>query len=346
MENKTVLSCIQPTGSMHLGNYFGATQNWVKLQEDFKCRFGVVNYHAQTLKYVPKELNQNTLEMAIELLAIGVKPENLFIQSLIPEHTDLGWILANFTSFYDLLTQAQFQEKAGIKPDVEVDEEGNHVLRYNPKAKSFTSQGLFHYPVLQAADILIYNAELVPVGKDQVHHLELARGIARRFNRNCGVELFKEPKPLLTETPKIQSLLDPTAKMSKSHGEKHIIGLFDSEETIAKKVKAAVTDGQISEDTGLPMGVENLLTLLKASGNMPTFDEFFALAKTEQLRYVDLKQELSTTLNQMIAPFREEKGRLMGRKAEVKEILKGNSAKIRREAKKMLKEAKKLAGLF
>ena len=223
---KRVLSCIQPTGEMHIGNYFGAIKNWVDIQEEYDCVYGIVDLHAMTMPYVAKTLKDNTTRMAAELLACGIDPNKaiLFTQSLVPQHTELTWIFNCVASYGELSRMTQFKDKSdqlesGVKGD-------------------FVSAGLFTYPVLQAADILIYKAELVPVGKDQEQHLELSRNIAVRFNRMFG-KYFPEPKPLFTEIPKLMSLADPTKKMSKSLGEKHFIGLFEQEESIRKKVRSS-----------------------------------------------------------------------------------------------------------
>ncbi len=211
---KTVLSAIQPTGYMHLGNYFGAVSNWVKLQESYKCFYGVVDYHAMTMPFDIKKLRNNTWELITNLMACGVKSENLFIQSMVPEHTELAWILQCYASYGQAMRMTQFKDKSTDRDTGKDD---------------FVSVGLFTYPVLQAADILIYRADYVPIGKDQEQHLELTRDIAQRFNHLVGKEYFVMPEPLYTETPKIRSTADPSKKMSKSAGEKHYINLFADE---------------------------------------------------------------------------------------------------------------------
>ena len=258
MQKKRVLSCIQPTGEMHLGNYFGAIKNWVDIQDKYECIYGVVDLHAMTMPYKPEELYENTTRMVVDLLACGIDPEKsvLFIQSLVPQHTELTWIFNCVCSYGELSRMTQFKDKS------ELLEEG---------AKGhFISAGLFTYPVLQAADILIYKAELVPVGKDQEQHLELSRNIAVRFNNQFG-SIFPEPQPLFTDVPKLMSLAEPTKKMSKSLGDKHVLGLFEAEDSIRKKIRSAVTDlGEESKE--MSPGVQNLFTLLKASGNEVTHD--------------------------------------------------------------------------
>ncbi len=211
MENKkkNVLSAIQPTGDLHLGNYFGAVKNWVAIQEEYNAVYGVVNYHTMTMPYKSAQLQEATWKMIFMVMACGVKVENLFIQSLIPEHAELAWIFGCNCSYGELSRMTQFKDKG-------------EQLKEGDK-EAFVSAGLFYYPVLQAADILIYHADLVPVGKDQEQHLELSRNIAARFNRQFNKEYFVHPEPLYTETPKVLSLADPTRKMSKSLGEKRLL---------------------------------------------------------------------------------------------------------------------------
>ena len=212
MDNrKNVLSCIQPTGDMHFGNYFGAVKNWVNLQSDYNCFYGVVDYHAMTMPYKPKNLRNNTWELIFNLMAAGIKTEHLFIQSLIPEHAELCWIFNCFTSYGMLTRMTQFKDKSKQSEQ-------------SAGGDGFISAGLLDYPVLQAADILIYRADYVPVGKDQEQHLELTRNIAQRFNNQVGKEYFVLPETLFTEVPKVMSPADPTRKMSKSAGEKHYLG--------------------------------------------------------------------------------------------------------------------------
>lgn len=182
---KRILSAIQPTGDMHFGNYFGAVQNWVQLQEDYDCVYGVVDYHAMSMPYNPKKLRENTWSILFNLMAVGVEVDNLFIQSLVPEHAELSWIFNCFCSYGQLSRMTQFKDKSQQTKDKASD--------------AFISAGLFDYPVLQAADILIYRADYVPVGKDQEQHLELTRNIAERFNRQVGKDYFVLPETLFTQ---------------------------------------------------------------------------------------------------------------------------------------------------
>lgn len=218
---ETVFSGIQPSGELHLGNYLGAVRNWVALQDEYRCFFCIVNYHAMTQDYDPALLPRRTLEMATDLIACGIDPEHsvLFVQSSVPEHTELCWILNTVTPFGDLGRMTQFKDKAEKQAD-------------NINA------GLFNYPILQTADIIIYKARLVPVGVDQVQHIELAREIVRRFNARWG-DYFPEPQALLSSTPKILGL-DGQAKMSKSIG--NTIALGEDDDSIRKKLATAATD--------------------------------------------------------------------------------------------------------
>ncbi|MCB0969809.1 MAG: tryptophan--tRNA ligase, partial [Ilumatobacter sp.] len=181
--------------------------NWVRLQDEYNCFFGVVDYHSMTMPYKADQLRTNTWKMVFQLLACGIRPDQLFVQSLVPEHVELSWILSCVTSFGELSRMTQFKDKMDQLKEKDKD--------------ALVSSGLFLYPILQAADILIYHADYVPVGKDQEQHLELSRNIAQRFNHQFGKEYFRLPEPLFTETPKILSPADPTRKMGKSFGEKH-----------------------------------------------------------------------------------------------------------------------------
>ena len=332
---KTVLSAIQPTGDLHLGNYFGAVQNWVKLQDQYKCIYGVVDCHSMTMPYKAADLRENTWKMAFQLLACGVKPENLFIQSLVPEHTELCWILSCVTSYGELSKMTQFKDK--VK---QLEEKDN---------QAFISTGLFFYPVLQAADILIYKADYVPVGKDQEQHLELSRDIAQRFNNQFGKEFFVHPEPLFTEIPKLLSPADPTKKMSKSLGEKHYINLFGESDRIRKQIKSAVTDSGVSTQNTegvMAPGVENLFNLLKACGKMDVYNAQMDIFKSGTIRYGDLKHEVGEAIVELTQPFRERLADLQSRKKEVQAEIKESSANIRKIAQQTVREVKELTGIL
>jgi len=327
---KRVLSCIQPTGDMHFGNYFGAIQNWVHLQKEYDCTYGVVDYHAMTMPYDVKKLRNNTWELMFNLLAVGVDINNLFVQSLVPEHAELGWIFNNFASMGRVENMTQFKDKS--KSD-------------NIKDK-FVSVGLFDYPVLQAADILIYKADFVPVGKDQSQHLELTREIANRFNNQVGKEYFVLPDTLFTETPKIRSTADPTRKMSKSAGEKHYINVFGDEDRIRKQIRSAVTDAGERTAGELSPGLDGLFTLLKAGGNMEAYTTLMEHYNADVLKYVDLKDAVADTLISLSNRFKENKAEIIANKKDIKLKIKQSSAEIRKIAQTTLREVKDLVGLL
>lgn len=326
-----VLSCIQPTGALHFGNYFGAIKNWTELQKDHTCIFGVVDYHAMTMPYNPKELHKNTMDMVFDLLACGIDPNKaiLFIQSLIPEHTELCWILSCFCSYGELQRMTQFKDKSA---DEKTQEKGNIV-----------SAGLFIYPVLQAADILIYKATHVPVGKDQEQHLELSRNIAIRFNNKHG-EYFKVPKALFTEIPKLLSLADPSKKMSKSLGAQHVIGLFEDETSIRKKVKTAVTDVGIRSEKMSP-GVANLFELLKACDRIAEYNSLLKDYSAGTLKYSILKEYVAIGLIELSKQFISRKVEIGNNKKLIEEQVYDMSSKARKLAQKTITDVRMMVGL-
>lgn len=337
---KTILSCIQPTGDIHLGNYFGAVKNWVDLQSEYRCYYGVVDYHAMTMPYDPKKLRNNTWELMYNLMALGVKPENLFIQSLVPEHTELCWIFNCFTSYGNLTRMTQFKDKGKQSKETSGD--------------AFVSAGVFDYPVLQAADILIYKADAVPVGKDQEQHLELSRTIAQRFNNQVGKEYFVLPETVYTETPKILSTADPERKMSKSAGEKHYISMFADEARIRKQIKSAVTDtGEVEEGTMSP-GVSNLFELLTASAramedgskHLSNKENLLGDYQNGSLKYSELKEVVADALVEMTQVFKERKEAIVADKKSVKNQIKSSSNDIRKVAQQTMKDVKDLTGLL
>ena len=228
-KKQTIFSAIQPSGELHIGNYLGALKNFVELQDKYNCFFFIADYHSITGDYDPKEKSKQILELALDFLAAGFDPKKctIAVQSQIPEHTELAWIFNTITPISELQRMTQFKDKSQ-------NQEKN------------INMGLFDYPVLQAADILMYKADAVPVGEDQIQHIELTRKIARFFNNKFG-ETFPEPKDIITETPKIMSLTDPTKKMSKSHGPKSYIGINDEPEVIQKKIRKAVTASDIEK---------------------------------------------------------------------------------------------------
>ncbi|HNW09688.1 MAG TPA: tryptophan--tRNA ligase, partial [bacterium] len=234
MKKPIVVSGMQPTGLLHLGNYLGALKNWVDIQNSgqYDCYFFIADYHSITENYNPKEKQEQIFNLLADYLAAGLDPEKstIFVQSQTPACAELAWIFNTVTPISELERMTQFKDKAK-----------NQALNIN--------MGLFDYPVLQAADILIYHGQFVPVGQDQIQHIELTRDIARWFNKKYQTEYFPEAKPLLTPTPKLMSLLEPEKKMSKSFGDKHWIGIDEQPEAIDRKIAKAVTT---------PAGIANL----------------------------------------------------------------------------------------
>ena len=327
-----VLSAVQRTGDLHIGNYFGAVQNWVKLQDKYHCTYGVVDLHSMTMPYNPTTLKENTWKMIYYLLACGVKPENLFVQSMVPEHTELAWILSCVASYGDLTRMTQFKDKGDQLAETDKD--------------AFVSVGLFGYRILQAADILIYNADYVPVGKDQEQHLELSRSIAERFNRQFKKEVFKMPQPLFTETPKILSPANPLKKMSKSMGEKHYINLFAEPDRVRKQIRSAVTDtGEPAVEGVMSAGVANLFELLRACENRAAHDSLMLDYQAGSLKYSDLKEEVAETLVRLITPLRERLEVIHSDKKAVKQQIKESSSEIRKKAQETMRIVREVTGL-
>ncbi|MER8234111.1 tryptophan--tRNA ligase [Streptomyces sp. NPDC094049] len=288
-DSPRVLSGIQPTaGSFHLGNYLGAVRQWVDLQETHDAFYMVVDLHAITVPQDPAELRANTRLAAAQLLAAGLDPERctLFVQSHVPEHAQLGWVMNCLTGFGEASRMTQFKDKSA------------------KQGADRATVGLFTYPVLQVADILLYQAHQVPVGEDQRQHIELTRDLAERFNGRFG-ETFTIPSPyILKETAKIYDLQDPTIKMSKSASTpKGLINLLDDPKTTAKKVKSAVTDTEtvIRFDPEHKAGVSNLLTILSTLTGTAVAD----LEKSyEGKMYGALKTDLAEVMVDFVTPFR------------------------------------------
>lgn len=321
MEKETILSGIQPTGKLHIGNYFGALKHFVELQNKHHCFFCVVDYHSITADYDPKTKQDQIIELGKEFLAAGLDPKKctLFIQSYVPQHMELAWIFNTITPVSFLERMTQFKDKSS-----------NQVKNIN--------MGLFDYPVLQAADILIYRASAVPVGRDQEQHLELTRQIAKFFNNKFG-QTFTEPKTLFTETPKIMSLLEPNKKMSKSLGDNHCIYLDDSPEEIKKKISKAVTDS--GDGTG--SGAKNLLDLVKLFSDKKIYSKFQINQKTGDLKYSELKSQLALDIANYFSDFREKKKKL--KSSEVKKIFITGSATASKIAAKTLEDVRAKIGI-
>lgn len=322
-----ILSGIQPTGEIHIGNYLGAVKHWIELQEKHDCVFPVVDLHALTTFQNPKTFKQEVLNKAAELLALGVNPERciLFVQSHIKEHTELAWILNTITPVAELERMTQFKDKA-------------------KKQKSNINMGLMDYPVLMAADILLYKTDAVPVGKDQIQHLELVRAIARKFNARFG-KTFKEPKALLSkEGAKIMSLKSPKKKMAKSDGPDTYLSMFEEPKIIKKKIGAAVTDteNQITYNPQRKPGISNLLTIysLFSGKSISSLEKKF-----KGKGYASFKKSLTGLLIKELTPFVKKKQELLSRQLYVQEILSQGAQKARIMATHTMEEVRKGIGI-
>lgn len=325
-----VLSLAQPTAdSLHLGNYLGALRQWVPLQDDHEAFYGVANLHALTVEVAPDVLRDRSLRSAAQMLAAGVDPDKatVFLQSDVPEHTQLAWILSCLTGFGQAQRMTQFKDKSS-----KVGSEGTNV-------------GLFTYPILMAADILIYLPDRVPVGEDQRQHLELTRDLAIRFNSRYG-KTFLVPEPhIVGSVGKIQDLADPTAKMSKSSSSPTgIIELLDEPKINVKKIKSAVTDSgrEIVFDEQAKPGVANLLTILSALTGTPIpalVDQFVGRG------YGDLKGTVADAVSAMTGPFRERTLELMQEKGELEAILARGAEQARVVASETLDKVYRRVGL-
>jgi tryptophanyl-tRNA synthetase len=279
-----IFSGIQPSGELHIGNYLGAVRNWVQLQHEIESFICIVDYHAITLPYEPADLRRRTSERGISLMAAGIDPAKctLFVQSRVQEHTELAWIFNTLTPLGELERQTQFKDKASRQESV--------------------AAGLLNYPVLQAADILLYKADTVPVGEDQVQHLELSREIARRWNARFGDGFFPEPQARLTPTRRIMGL-DGQAKMSKSLG--NTIGLIEPPDEIWKKLRPAMTDPARvrREDPGTPE-ICNIYHLHKAFSPATTVEHVAVQCRTAGWGCVDCKRVLFESMNAELTPIR------------------------------------------
>ncbi|HEU4542503.1 MAG TPA: tryptophan--tRNA ligase [Jiangellaceae bacterium] len=315
-----VLSGMQPTSdSLHLGNYLGALLQWVALQDTHDAFYCVVDLHAITAGHDPALLRQRTRVTAAQYLAGGVDPERstLFVQSHIPEHTQLAWVLGCITGFGEASRMTQFKDKSARQGT-----EG-------------TTVGLFTYPILQAADILLYRANRVPVGEDQRQHVELTRDLGGRFNARFG-ETFVLPEPyILRETARIYDLQDPTAKMSKSIGGAGLIELLDAPKTIEKRIKSAVTDSgrEIVADPENKPGVTNLMTILSAltGQNLDQIEHDFT-----GRGYGDLKKAVAAAVLDVAIPFQNRVNELLDDRAGLDALLGRGAAKAREVASQTL----------
>ena len=322
-----IFSGIRPTGDIHIGNYLGAIKQWIEFQEKNECVFCIVDLHAITTPYKPEEMQKNIFEATIIYLAAGINPEKsiIFVQSQVKEHTELSWFLNTITPMGELQRMIQFKEKAKKHPE-------------------YVNAGLFNYPVLMAADILLYKAYAVPVGKDQEQHVELARSIAKKFNQKFG-ETFPEPKSILSkEGAKIMSLVDPKKKMSKSDDSKSYISLFDTPEDIQKKIMSAQTDSgkDIIYNITKKPGISNLLIIYSSLTNETTQE---IEKQFKKKTYSEFKKSLAKVVIDYLEPFRRKQKELLLRDVYVREILNKGKARAESIAQTTIQEVRKKMGL-
>ena len=321
MDKKLIFSGIQPTGTFTLGNYIGAVRNWGPLQDKYNCIYCVVDMHAITVRQDPAKLRKNTLEAYALLMACGIDPEKsiLFIQSHVKTHAELNWILGCSTQFGELSRMTQFKDKSQRHADD-------------------VNSGLFTYPVLMAADILAYNADLVPVGVDQKQHLELARNVAQRFNQRYG-ELFTIPEPYIPKVgAKVMSLQEPTKKMSKSDDNPNAcILILDDKDTIIRKFKRAVTDSEaeVCYRDGKD-GINNLMTIY-SSVTGRSFDEI--TSEFAGKGYGDFKLAVGEAVADHLEPVRTEFDRLIQDKAYLKKCYTEGAEKALRYSQRIVSKA-------
>ncbi len=322
-----VLSCIQPTGQVHLGNYLGALRNWVSGQHAGDVYHGIVDLHALTVTETPGVLGENTLDLAAMLFAVGLDPDvaTIFVQSHVPEHTQLGWIMECTVSFGELSRMTQFKDKSA------------------KKEADFVSAGLFTYPALQAADILLYDADEVPVGDDQRQHIEITRDIALRFNHRFG-DTFVIPKAVTPAAgARVMDLLHPTNKMSKSTDtDAGIIYLTDNAADIEKKFKRAVTDSDnvVAYDREKKPGVSNLLDILSVATNTPV-----ATLVDQYSQYGKLKTDTGAAVSALIEPIRSRYLELKNDPAELSRLLRIGADRAQAVASSTLVRAYRAIGL-
>jgi len=327
-----IFSGIQPSGEFHIGNYLGAMKNWVALQKENTCIFCIVDYHAITVDYDPNEMPSRILNATKDLLAVGIDPDKsiIFLQSDRPEHTELAWLLNSITNMGELSRMTQYKEKA---------------------EKHEEKVGLFDYPVLQAADILIYKAEGVPVGEDQVQHVELARDLARRFNAKFACppvpgdgrrgQTFGEPKVLLAPAKRILGL-DGKGKMSKSNAPSTYIALNDSPDVIRQKIGAATTD--TGKDPEISAGTKNLIGLMGIFAGEVAEEKYQKVREAGTIKYSEFKPALAEAIIKELAPIQKRRAEISDE--EVKKILKAGAEKLADEAAETIKEVKEKMGLM
>jgi tryptophanyl-tRNA synthetase len=326
---KTVFSGIQPSGELHLGNYLGAVRNWVQLQDQYRCIFCVVDYHALTQTYDVKEMSPRVRDMVVDLIALGIDPDRslLFLQSMVPEHTELAWVFNNVIGMGVLERMTQYKDKSEHQPEN-------------------VNVGLFTYPVLQAADILLYKAELVPVGQDQLQHLELARDVGRAFNHKFG-KLFPECEALTTNLPKLLGI-DGKAKMSKSLNNHIPLTVFGNEKALKKILAKCVTDSKRvnREDPGNPDDCPTIGQIHKAISSPEDNAWVREGCTTAGIGCADCKGKLAENLDKHFVGYVERRAQLLSNPKRVTEVLEQGAARAREIAQRTISEVHKKLGLW
>lgn len=320
-----VFSGIQPSGEIHVGNYLGAIKNWTTLLDEHFCFFCIVDYHAVTIEYDPQQMQSKILEAAVANIAAGLDPESckLFVQSHVPEHTELAWAFNTVCPMGDLSRMTQFKEKSK-----------QHAQNINA--------GLFSYPVLQAADILLYKAQGVPVGEDQVQHIELCREIARKFNARYGL-VFPESRAMLTTSKRIMGL-DGKSKMSKSLG--NHLGLLEDDATIREKLRPAYTDPARlrRKDPGNP-DICNIFTMHQGFSPTETVDEIDRECRRAGIGCLDCKMKLADSMDVVLSPIRQKARDLEARPDAVHDVLSGAAGFCKAVAGDTMAEVREAMGL-
>lgn len=324
-----LVSGIKPSGKLHFGNYLGALRQWLDLQNKYQNYFFLADLHAITVPYEPADLKRDTFDLIATLLALGLDANKaiIFRQSDVPAHSEMMWLLATQASLGELYRMTQFKDKSA-----------------KGEADS-SSLGLLSYPVLMAGDVLLYNANVVPVGEDQVQHLEYARTIARIMNSRFNLKLV-EPKPLLVENgARIRSLLEPDKKMSKSYGDAHCLYLLDTPEDATKKIMRATTDEGGKQIKHLSAGVDNLFTIWAgAGGDTSEIEKMKAEALAGTLKYSELKKAVAESVSAWLKDFQTKYNAIAKDEKMIEEVLSAGAAKATAVAEKTLAEVKKQMG--
>ncbi len=324
MKSETIVSGARASGKLHIGNYLGALKQWLELQkkETTQCYFFIADLHGMTTSFNPKELSSNTLDVAATYLAAGIDPKKsiFFLQNHVLEHATLSWVFNCLTPLGELYRMTQFKDKA--------------------QSEDQANSGLLTYPILMAADILIYKATAVPVGDDQTQHIELARTVARKFNNRFG-KIFPEPQTYMRKPLRIMSLTDPEKKMSKTGDEALLMD--DEPKEIMRKLKKAVT---ATEGGKKSPGVENLFLLLEHFGTKEQTDYFRGQQKNDSLKFSELKEILARDIGNYFVEYREKKQELLGKKEYLAEVLADGANRAHKVAAQTLFEVKQKIGLL